>query len=110
MVKNFDSDNFVDRLKSNCRLIEIKEFQADEIITTLLSKRNQFCILLEGEAQLITYDKNGNKKILYYYKPNDTLSLPMIKMAIRKFYIIIRKMMYLVNLSLKFIWIESYLF
>ena len=79
MVRNFDSDNFVDRLKSNCRLIEIKEFQADEIITTLLSKRNQFCILLEGKAQLLTYDKDGNKKILYYYTKNDVFGEPLFK-------------------------------
>ena len=79
MVRNFDSDNFIDRLKSNCRLIEIKEFQADEIITTLLSKRNQFCILLEGRAQLLTYDKDGNKKILYYYTKNDVFGEPLFK-------------------------------
>ena len=92
MVKNFDSDNFVDRLKSNCRLIEIKEFQADEIITTLLSKRNQFCILLEGEAQLITYDKNGNKKILYYYKPNDIFGEALFKISMdRELFVLAKK-------------------
>lgn len=79
MVRNFDADNFIDRLKTNCRLIEIKEFQADEVITTLLSKRNQFCILLEGKAQLLTYDKDGNKKILYYYTKNDIFGEPLFK-------------------------------
>ncbi len=79
MVRNFDADNFVDRLKNNCRLIEIKEFQADEIITTFLSRRNQFCILLEGKAQLLTYDKDGNKKILYYYTKNDVFGEPLFK-------------------------------
>lgn len=79
MIKNFDADNFIDRLQTNCRLIEIKEFQADEIITTFLLKRNQFCILLEGKAQLVTYDKDGNKKILYYYTKNDVFGEPLFK-------------------------------
>lgn len=77
MVRNFDADNFVNRLKNNCRLIETKEFQANEIITTFLAKRNQFCILLEGQAQLSTYDKDGNKKILYYYSKNDVFGEPL---------------------------------
>lgn len=88
MKKNFDVDNFVNKLKTNCRLCETKEFQANEVITTFLTKRNQFCILLEGEAQLITYDKDGNKK----------------------FFIIIKRMIFLVKLYSKYIWIESCLF
>ena len=44
MKKNFDVDNFVNKLKTNCRLCETKEFQANEVITTFLTKRNQFCI------------------------------------------------------------------
>ncbi len=79
MKKNFDVDNFVNKLKTNCRLCETKEFQANEVITTFLTKRNQFCILLEGEAQLITYDKDGNKKILYYYKKNDIFGEALFK-------------------------------
>lgn len=77
MVRNFDADNFISRLKNNCRLVEIKEFHANEIVTTFLSKRNQFCILLEGKAQLCTYDKDGNKKILYYYTKNDIFGEPL---------------------------------
>ena len=71
MKRNFNAEDFINKLKQNCKLSVIKEFQADEIITTFLLRRNQFCILVEGEAQLITYDKDGNKKILYYYKKND---------------------------------------
>ena len=62
MKKYFDVDNFVAKLQKNCHLSIIKEFQADEIITTFLLRRNQFCVLLEGEAQLVTYDKEGNRK------------------------------------------------
>ena len=63
MKRNFDVNNFITKLQQNCKLSIVKEFEADEIITTFLLRRNQFCILIEGEAQLITYDKEGNKKI-----------------------------------------------
>lgn len=79
MKRNFDIDNFITKLQTNCKLCEVKEFQADEIITTFLIRRNQFCILLEGEAQLITYDKEGNKKILYYYRKNDIFGEALFK-------------------------------
>ena len=58
MKRNFDVNNFISKLQQNCKLSIVKEFEADEIITTFLLRRNQFCILVEGEAQLITYD-NG---------------------------------------------------
>lgn len=77
--RNFDVDNFVNRLPNNCRIVEIKEFQANEVITTFLLRRNQFCILMDGEAQLMTYDKNGNKKILYYYRKNDIFGEALFK-------------------------------
>ena len=79
MKNNFDADNFVNRFKNNCRIIDIKEFQTDDIITTFQPDRNQLCILLDGEAQLITYDKNGNKKILYYYRKNDVFGEALFK-------------------------------
>ena len=71
MKKNFDVKNFINKLIVNCKIVDIKEFKENEVITTFLTTRNQFCILIEGDAQLITYDDNGNKKILYFYKPND---------------------------------------
>ena len=71
MKKNFDVEDFVNKIKNGCGLGEIKEFSAEEVITTFLVRRNQLCILLDGEAQLLTYDKDGNKKILYFYKKND---------------------------------------
>lgn len=79
MSRNFDVDVFVNRLPLNCSLIDTKEFQANEIITTFLTRRNQFCILADGEAQLVTYDKNGNKKILYYYRKNDIFGEALFK-------------------------------
>ena len=82
MRKNLDIKSFTTKLQANCKLVEVKEFQENEIITTFLVKRNQFCILLEGDAQLITYDKNGNKKILYYYRPNDIFGESLFKISI----------------------------
>lgn len=79
MKRNFDVDSFVKRLETNCKISEVKEFQANEVITTFLIRRNQFCVLLEGEAQLITYDKDGNKKILYYYQKNDIFGEALFK-------------------------------
>ena len=84
MKRNFDIDNFVNKLQANCKISEIKEFQANEVITTFLMRRNQFCILLEGEAQLITFDKEGNKKILYYYQKNDIFGEALFKIYTNK--------------------------
>ena len=92
MKRNFDIDNFVNKLQANCKISEIKEFQADEVITTFLMRRNQFCILLEGEAQLITFDKDGNKKILYYYKKNDIFGEALFKIYMdRELFVLAKK-------------------
>ncbi len=92
MRKNLDIKAFTTKLQANCKLVEVKEFQEDEIITTFLMRRNQFCILLEGEAQLITYDKNGNKKILYYYKPNDIFGEALFKISMdRELFVLAKK-------------------
>ena len=92
MKRNFDVDDFINKLKNHCELSEIKEFQADEVITTFLVRRNQFCILLEGEAQLITYDKDGNKKFLYYYRKNDIFGEALFKVYInRELFVLAKK-------------------
>lgn len=92
MKKYFDVDNFVNKLQKSCKLSMVKEFQADEIITTFLLRRNQFCVLLEGEAQLMTYDKEGNRKIIYFYKKNDTFGEALFKIYMdREFFVIAKK-------------------
>lgn len=92
MKKNFDIDNFIYKLHQNCKLCVIKEFEADEIITTFLLRRNQFCVLLEGEAQLINYDKEGNKKILYYYRKNDIFGEALFKIYVdRELFVLAKK-------------------
>ena len=84
MKRNFDVENFIRKMQTHCSLCEIKEFQEGEVITTFLLRRNQFCVLLEGEAQLITYDKEGNKQILYYYKKNDIFGEALFKVYMNK--------------------------
>ena len=92
MKKVFDVENFVNKLKRNCKISEVKEFQANEVITTFLVRRNQFCILLDGEAQLITYDKDGNKKILYYYRKNDIFGESLFKIYMdRELFVLAKK-------------------
>jgi len=92
MKRNFDVNDFVTKLQQNCKISTVKEFQADEIITTFLLRRNQFCILLEGEAQLITFDKDGNKKILYYYRKNDIFGESLFKIYMdRELFVLAKK-------------------
>lgn len=92
MKKYFDVDSFVTKLQKNCKLSTIKEFQADEVITTFLLRRNQFCVLLEGEAQLVTYDKEGNRKIIYFYRKNDIFGEALFKIYMdREFFVIAKK-------------------
>lgn len=92
MKTDFDIDSFINRFKNYCRITDIKEFQANEVITTFLPKRNQLCVLLDGEAQLITYDKNGNKKILYYYRKNDIFGETLFKVnSDRELYVLAKK-------------------
>lgn len=91
MKKFFDVDNFVTKLQKTCHLSIVKEFQADEVITTFLLRRNQFCVLLEGEAQLVTYDKEGNRKIIYFYRKNDTFGEALFKIYTDREYFVIAK-------------------
>ena len=60
------SDFFIDFAK-NCSKTQKKSFKKSEIITTYIAKRNQFCLLLSGEANLIRYDFNGNRTIVEHF-------------------------------------------
>lgn len=92
MKRNFDIEYFVSALHQNCKLAKVKDFEANEIVTTFLTKRNQFFILLDGEAELITYDKDGNKKILYYYKKYDIFGEALFKIYMdRELFVLAKK-------------------
>ena len=53
MVTNFDKKNFIKNFKANCKKIQVKNFIKGETVTTYIEKRNQICIVLSGEVDLI---------------------------------------------------------
>lgn len=71
MNLNFDMDNFVKQFSDNCKKVKKKTFMKNEVITTYIEKRNQFCILVSGNADLVRYDLNGNKTIVEHFSKND---------------------------------------
>lgn len=69
---NFEMEQFINDFTTNCSRVQIKEFSKDETITTYIEKRNQLCILLSGEAELIRYDFYGQKTIIGHFDSYDT--------------------------------------
>ncbi len=72
MDKNFEMEQFIKEFSSNCSKAKIKEFSKGETITTYIEKRNQLCILISGEADLIRYDFYGHKTIIGHFNQYDT--------------------------------------
>ena len=71
MLTSFDKNNFIKKLHTSCEKTHIKNFMKGETITTYIENRNQICIILKGEADLIRYDFNGNKTIIGHFTSND---------------------------------------
>lgn len=71
MVTDFDVSIFFQSFKSSCCKVSKHSFTKGETVTTYVEKRNQMCILLFGEADLIRYDFNGNKTIIGHFTQND---------------------------------------
>lgn len=67
----FNVSQFIKDLDNNCSKVQKKDFCKGEVITTYIEKRNQLCILLCGEADLVRYDFNGNRTIVEHYSVND---------------------------------------
>mgnify|MGYP003424309903 FL=1 len=72
MDKNFEMEEFIKDFSSNCSKVQIKEFSKGETVTTYIEKRNQLCILISGEADLIRYDFYGHKTIIGHFNEYDT--------------------------------------
>lgn len=70
MTNSTISDFFYNFLK-NCSKVQKKTFTKGQTITNYIAKRNQFCLLVSGEANLIRYDLNGNKTIVEHLNKND---------------------------------------
>lgn len=72
MEKSFLMEHFINDFSNNCSKAQIKEFQKGETVTTYIEKRNQLCILISGEADLIRYDFYGHKTIIGHFSEYDT--------------------------------------
>lgn len=71
MDNNFRVSNFIKDLDEKCSKVQKKTFHKGEIITSYIAKRNQLCILVSGEADLVRYDYNGNRTIVEHFNTND---------------------------------------
>ena len=64
MNLTFNIENFIADFEKNCTNIQKKHFNKGQVITSYIEKRNQFCILVSGNADLVRYDLNGNRTII----------------------------------------------
>ena len=67
----FNINEFINDFENNCNKVQKKTFSKNEVITTYIEKRNQFCILISGTADLVRYDLNGNRTIVEHFSKND---------------------------------------
>lgn len=71
MIEHFDFNSFVNDFSNCCTKVQKKFFPKNTVITTYIMKRNLFCILLNGSADLIRYNLNGNKTIVEHFVGQD---------------------------------------
>lgn len=71
MNLSFNVEEFIKNFETNCQKVQRKKFTKNEVITTYIQKRNQFCILVNGNADLVRYDLNGNRTIVEHFSKND---------------------------------------
>lgn len=68
---DFDIKEYASRLQTSCEKVQVKTFEKNEVITTYIVNRNQICIVLEGSADLMRYDFNGNQMIVEKFNQYD---------------------------------------
>lgn len=71
MNSNVILENFLKDFSCTCKIVQKKSFKKNQTITTYIQKRNQICILLNGSADLVRYDLNGDKSIIEHFTKND---------------------------------------
>ncbi len=71
MNSKLDIESFLNDFSCNCKNVQRKSFKKNQTITTYIQKRNQVCIILNGEADLVRYDLNGDKSIIEHFTKND---------------------------------------
>ena len=68
---SFNVTEFISDFNNCCNKVQKKSFSKNEVITSYIRKRNQFCILISGNADLVRYDLNGNRTIIEHFTNND---------------------------------------
>ena len=68
---SFDIKGFANQIINSCEKAQVKEFAKNEIITTYIVNRNMIFIVLEGSADLLRYDFNGNQTIVEKFNKYD---------------------------------------
>ena len=72
MAKNsFDIKKFATDVSTYCDKAQVKEFEKNEIITTYIVNRSMIFIVLDGSADLLRYDFNGNQTIVEKFNKYD---------------------------------------
>ena len=71
MNLSFDVKEFIKEFENSCNKVQKKTFDKNEVITSYIQKRNQFCILISGNADLVRYDLNGNRTIIDHFTDTD---------------------------------------
>ena len=71
MKNDFSIETFSQKLLTSCEKVQLKTFEKNEIITTYIVNRNQVCIVLEGCADLMRYDFNGNQTVVEKFNKFD---------------------------------------
>ena len=71
MYKDLNILEFTQQLQNSNLDFQIKSIKKNDTITTYIKNRNQICTLKKGNADIIRYDKNGNKTIIESLKAND---------------------------------------
>ena len=71
MNLSFDIEDFLRDFENSCNKVQKKSFEKNQVITSYIQKRNQFCILISGNADLVRYDLNGNRTIIDHFTNND---------------------------------------
>ena len=79
MNSKLNIENFLNDFSTNCKNVQKKSFRKNQTITTYIQKRNQVCIILNGEADLVRYDLNGNKSIIEHFTKNDIFGEALFK-------------------------------
>lgn len=71
MIYNTTIEEFLKDFSCTCKSVQKKLFKKNQTITTYIQKRNQICILISGEADLVRYDLNGDKSIIEHFTKSD---------------------------------------